>query len=76
MEMDNEMLDRIATVVRDGVCSGDSSWDEIAFDVVKAMREPTYAMRHADDVKEWPEDATACWHAMIDSIVRGKWHDN
>lgn len=37
---------------------------------IEAMREPTYAMRHADDVKEWPEDATACWKAMIDAALK------
>jgi hypothetical protein len=34
--------------------------------VLEAMREPTYEMAFADDVKEWPEDAKACWRAMID----------
>jgi len=42
--IDREMIERISNVIKDGVVSGDSSWEEIAIEVVKAMRNPTENM--------------------------------
>jgi len=36
---------------------------------IAAMRDPTFEMRVADAVKEWPDDAAACWRAMIDAAL-------
>lgn len=75
-----EIIDRVARELCD-FDLGKDAWDytgehecrddyrALARIAIKAMREPTYGMRHADAVNEWPEDATACWKAMIDAAL-------
>lgn len=33
-----KLKDRIAKIIQDGVCSGDSSWDEIADEIFKQLK--------------------------------------
>jgi hypothetical protein len=77
----SEMVDRVAEALwvanskdRFGKWGGlegqwKDKWRADARAAIEAMREPTYDMRFGDDVKEWPEDAAACWKAMIDAAL-------
>ncbi len=80
MTTENSMIERVARALCDdtlkrwrspiGVKS--EPWREFipaARAAIEAMREPTYAMKFADDVKAWPEDATKVWQVMIDAAM-------
>ena len=71
----SEMIERVANAIQ--VKCKERGYPEcpaplvhhIAAAAIEAMREPNYEMRHADAVNEWPEDAEACWKAMIDAAL-------
>lgn len=66
------MKEQIAKIIQDGVCSGDSSWDEITIEILKFMREPTEKMLHNTDmIYKSPQYNVIknCWQAMIDAVI-------
>ena len=72
------MIKRIAKIIQDGVVNGDSSWDEIAYNVIQNMKPATddmqnkyYRMKliagysNSDSIF-----SNAEWERMIDSILK------
>lgn len=60
------MKQQIADIIKNGVCSGDSSWDEITIEILNFMREPTEKMLivagHQQHIVDY-------YQAMIDAVI-------
>ena len=72
--IDREMIEKISNVIKDGVVSGDSSWEEIAIEVVKAMRNPTENMILNAELETENyvtfDEAANIYRCFIDKILR------
>jgi len=76
LERNERMKERIAKIIQDGVCLGDSSWDEITLEILKAMREPTEKMLGAihgcyPDIPDKYASIIAKqrWQSAIDAVI-------
>ena len=67
----SEMHGRIAAIIQHGISSGDSSWDQIADEVIRAMRNPTVEMvNRARSDKPYDQDCEISWQLMIDEALK------
>jgi hypothetical protein len=69
----SEMIDRVALIIHDGIVSGDSSWDEMAAEAIKSMREPTKDMVRCGcgwGMGLSETEVTEGWRVMINQALR------
>lgn len=76
--MSNHMIENVATIIKDGIVSGDSSWDEMAHFAITALKETgpnsfiseiinKYAGLHPMD-----EHGRKLWNNLIDAVLTMK----